>query len=78
MSFMPNFRMGVLNTPLFVHNNIASIHDICNTLNIPLADVARKTGIPYRTVCDYATGKCRPGKERYNLLAHFFDWEEWE
>ena len=77
MSFMPNFRIGERNIPLFVFTNMASFHDICNTLNIPLADVARNTGIPYRTVCDYATGKCFLGKERYNLLAHFFDLEVW-
>ena len=74
---MPKFRTGERNIPLFVFTNMASIHDICNTLHIHLADVARNTGIPYRTVLDYATGKCRPGKEHYNLLADFFDWEVW-
>ena len=63
--------------PLFVRDNINSIHDICNTLHISYTEIAHFTGIRSCVISGYANGAYFPNKEKYNKLAEFFDWEVW-
>ena len=71
------FYRGENNRPLFVRDNINSIHTICNTLRFSYAEIALATGIPRTSILAYAAGYELPRKERYNKLAAFFDWEVW-
>ena len=75
---MPKLRPAPYNRPIFVRYNINSIHTIAHTLHIPYSEIARATGIPHSTINAYASGAAIPDKERYNLLAIFFDWEIWD
>ena len=74
---MPNLRPSPYNRPLFVRDNINSIHTLAKNLHITYGEIARETGIPHGAINRYASGVALPDKERYNLLAVFFDWEIW-
>ena len=75
---MPKLRPYPYTRPLFVFDNINSIHTLAKNLHITYGEIARETGIPKSTISKYASGIDLPGKERYNLLAIYFDWEIWD
>ena len=75
---MPNFCSHSYYMPLFVRDNINSIHSLAKNLHITYGEIARETGIPHSAIHRYAEGIALPGKDRYNLLAIFFDWEIWD
>ena len=75
---MPKLRPYPYTRPLFVFDNINSIQTLAKNLHITYGEIARETGIPHSAIHRYAEGIALPGKDRYNLLAIFFDWEIWD
>ena len=75
---MPKLQPSTYSRPIFVRDNINSIHTLAKNLHITYGDIARATGISKGTIGTYASGVAFPNQERYNRLAIFFDWEIWE
>ena len=77
MSTLPKIQPSTCSRPIFVRDNINSIHTLAKNLHITYGEIARATDIPKGSIGAYASGAALPGQERYNRLAIFFDWEIW-